>query len=239
MQGSGSGSGGRNPPTGPGPSAATRSRPVGPARHPARGKHCGGFCMSRRPGRLGAGPGHRGPRTCPANGDDHRQGRGHPLGAVAIRTARPATAPDHRTDQRAVLSSPAAGPPPPAPASSDTCPHTGRARLSYTRAERSCPKCHRRGHPPPAGTLPADPPRRNGSPGPHADGLSGDGNPRTLGHYGPPQAPRPSPPPSPAKTPDADTDHGTREGPGEPIETGIRHLFCSITKGMALLRALT
>jgi len=56
------------------------------------------------------------------------------------------------------------------PASGDTCPHTGRARLSYQRAEYLVQAGHRRLDAPPAAPLQADPPRRGRLVRPHANG---------------------------------------------------------------------
>jgi len=74
------------------------------------------------------------------------------------------------------------------PASADTCPHTGRARLSYTRAEYLFKKGHRRGHPPPATALPADPLGEDGWSATMLMAPSGHDNLRTLGIYVNPSA---------------------------------------------------
>ena len=107
---------------------------------------------------------------------------------MAIRHRPAAIAPDHRTDQRAAVP----GPPParrrPHPASSDTCPHTGRARLSYTRAEYLFKKATG------GATLHQLHRSRlthlgeNGWPAPMLMALSGHGNLRTLGIYVHPSA---------------------------------------------------
>lgn len=87
----------------------------------------------RRTGRRGAVPQRGRPLPAGQAGQDHRQGRGDRVDSLAVRH-RPAPAPPHRppcprpavpTDRKA---------PPGAPAP-DACPKTGRARLSYRRAE--------------------------------------------------------------------------------------------------------
>ncbi|MCY0937982.1 site-specific recombinase [Streptomyces sp. H34-S4] len=88
----------------------------------------------RRTGRRGAVPERRRPVPAGQARQDHRQGRGHGVDSLAVRH-RPAPAPPHRprrtrgplflTDRKAPAGTPTL----------DVCPETGRARLSYRRAE--------------------------------------------------------------------------------------------------------